>query len=69
MRWVRGPLGGVATYATDASGTLPEASSLTDAAVPAAGAGFYYLVAPDCPGRSYQSTLGAEPGRDAAAFP
>jgi Tol biopolymer transport system component len=69
VRWVRGPLGAVASYATDASGVLAEASSLTDAAVPAASAGFYYLVAPDCPGRSFQSTLGAEPGRDAAAFP
>ena len=68
-RWVRGPLGAVASYATDASGTLLEASSLTDAAQPGAGAGFYYLIAPDCPGRSYQSTLGAEPGRDVAAFP
>ena len=69
VRWVRGPLAAVASYATDASGALPEASSLTDAAVPAVGAGFYYLFAPDCAGRSYQSTLGAEPGRDAAAFP
>lgn len=69
VRWVRGPLVSVAAYATDASGALLETSSLTDAAVPAAGAGFYYLFAPDCPGRSYQSTLGAEPGRDGAAFP
>ena len=69
VRWVRGPLASVATYVTDGSGTLAETSSLTDAAVPAAGAGSYYLFAPDCPGRSYQSTLGAEPGRDVAVFP
>ena len=68
-RYARGPLASVATLVTDASGTLTEASSFTDAEGPAAGAGFYYLFAVDCAGRSYQNTLGAEPGRDLAGLP
>ncbi len=68
-RYVRGPLASVATLATDASGTLTEASELIDAEDPAAGAGFFYLLALDCAARSYQTVLGAEPGRAIAGLP
>jgi len=40
------------------------ATGLIDATVPTAGAGFYYLVKPDCAVGSWQSTIGAEPARD-----
>lgn len=69
VRYVRGPLASVATLLTDASGTLTETSSFTDVEVPVAGAGFFYLFAVDCDGRSYQTALGAEPGRDLAGLP
>ncbi len=69
VRFVRGPLEMVDVYATNASGTLVEATSLADATTPAPGSGLYYLFAPDCQGRSYQNTVGAEPDRDLAAFP
>jgi hypothetical protein len=69
VRFVRGPLDGVAVLATDDGGTRLDASGLTDTATPAVGAGFYYLFAPDCPGRSYQTEPGAEPARDLAPFP
>lgn len=68
-RFVRGPLRQQPPYTTNLSGTLLEATGYVDAAVPALGTGWYYLFAVDCPGRSYQSTPGAEPGRDLAAFP
>ncbi len=63
--YARGPISGVATYTTDVVQALPQGSVLTDATQPAAGAGFYYLVRPDCPAGSWQTTPGAEPGRDA----
>jgi len=69
VRFVRGPLSSVRTYGIDRSGTLVEATGYTDTSAPAGGAGFWYLFAPDCPGRSYQTVLGAEPARDLAAFP
>jgi Tol biopolymer transport system component len=68
-RFVRGPLRTTPPYQTNLSGTLIEASGYVDTGVPAVGAGWYYLFATDCPGRSYQSAPGAEPGRDLAAFP
>jgi Tol biopolymer transport system component len=68
-RYVRGPLASVATLAASVSGTLTEASSLIDVDQPTAGAGFFYLFAADCAGRSYQTVLGAEPGRDSAGLP
>jgi hypothetical protein len=68
VRYVRGPLVRP-PYQTNLTGTLPEASGLIDGTVPAIGTGFYYLFAVDCPGRSYQSSPGAEPNRDLAAFP
>ncbi len=69
VRFVRGPLNMVDVLATDATGTLLDAISHSDSAVPSPGAGLYYLFAPDCGGRSYQTTLGAEPNRDLAALP
>ena len=69
LRWARGTLAEVGSYLPDVSGTLVDATSLVDDATPAVGAGFYYLFAPDCPGRSYQTTPGAEPARDAGALP
>lgn len=69
VRFVRGPLSSVRTYGINLSGKLVEATGYVDTTLPAAGAGFYYLFAPDCAGRSYQTVLGAEPGRDLAAFP
>jgi hypothetical protein len=68
-RFVRGLLSSVRTYATNLSGTLRDATRYLDLDTPPAGNGYYYIFAPDCPGRSYQTTLGAEPGRDLAAFP
>ena len=52
------------SYAVDATGVLPGATLLTDSSTPAAGAGFYYLMRPDCAVGSWQSASGAEPGRD-----
>jgi Tol biopolymer transport system component len=69
VRFVRGPLSGVSTLQTDWSGALVAASGLIDPVAPSAGAGAYYLVAPDCDGRSYQTSLGAEPARDASGLP
>jgi Tol biopolymer transport system component len=69
LRFVRGPLSGVGVYATDDSGTLSDAASFADGGTPAANSGWYYLFAPDCSGRSYQTELGAQPDRDLAVFP
>ncbi len=63
---VRGPLGSVAGYAVDLTfqGT---GTSVSDASLPMAGTGFWYLVKQGgCTRTSWQSVLGAEPGRDAA---
>ena len=49
-----------------ATGCLALTDNLTDPSEPISGAGFYYLVRPDCLVGSWQTTLGAEPGRDAA---
>lgn len=68
-RFVRGPLTTVSSLVTNASGTLTDATGYVDPVSPAASSGFWYLFAPDCPGRSYQSALGEEPARDLAAFP
>ena len=64
--YVRGPLSSVKTYGYEILLTLPLTQTLVDSSVPAAGAAFYYLVKPDCALGSWQSTLGMEPGRDAA---
>ncbi len=50
------------TFSATGTGT-----AVTDAAVPAPGSGHWYLVKPSgCVRSSWQSTLGAEPGRDVA---
>jgi len=69
VRWARGSLATVGSYITDASGTLVDANALTDDTIPGSGAGFFYLFAPDCPGRSYQTSPGAQTARDAATLP
>ena len=61
-----GDLSLVSSYAVDVEGTLPLGTSLVDNVVPGTNEGFYYLVKPSCAVGSWQSTLGAEPGRDAA---
>lgn len=63
---VRGGLVLVGTYAVDLVQPLPLATGFTDSAAPLSGAGFYYLTRPDCPAGSWQTTPGAEPGRDSA---
>ncbi|HEV8700818.1 MAG TPA: lamin tail domain-containing protein [Candidatus Polarisedimenticolia bacterium] len=67
VKFVRGDLGSVSGYPVDRVGELSHATSLTDATSPAAGSGFYYLVRPGgtCLVGSWQTILGAEPGRDA----
>ncbi len=64
--YVRGNLADVDSYAVDTVELLVLATSLTDASVPESGAGFFYLVRPDCPVGSWQTTVGVEPGRDVA---
>jgi len=61
-----GDLAAVSTYMVDVVDSLALANSLTDSSVPANGAGFFYLVRPRCPLGSWQTSLGAEPGRDEA---
>jgi hypothetical protein len=64
--YVRGDLATVNTYAVDTVQPLVLAMSLVDASLPESGAGYYYLVRPDCLVGSWQTTIGAEPARDAA---
>jgi len=64
--YVRGGLDVVSGYGIDYFEALPLATGFIDESVPGTGAGFYYLVKPDCSVGSWQSELGAEPGRDAA---
>ena len=61
--FVRGGLSGVSGYGVDEAGELLNATALSDATVPAAG--FYYLVrlGGTCSAGSWQSVVGAEPGR------
>jgi hypothetical protein len=66
VAYVRGDLAVVSSYGFDLFGTLALATTLVDASLPAAGSGIYYLVRPDCAVGSWQSSLGAEPARDAA---
>jgi Tol biopolymer transport system component len=68
-RFVRGLVSALPSYGTNLTGTLVEATGYVETGVPAVGTGWYYMFAVDCPGRSYQSSPGAEPGRDLAAFP
>jgi hypothetical protein len=66
VTFVRGELATVGNYEVNDSGVLFGATSLTDAALPSEGMGFYYLLrlAGTCGVGSWQSVLGAEPGRD-----
>ncbi len=66
VTFVRGELATVGSYGVNDSGVLYGATSMTDAALPSEGMGFYYLVRPadTCDFGSWQSVLGAEPGRD-----
>ena len=45
---VKGDLSALATYGTSSTSSFPAATSFTDAAVPAVGSGFYYLLKGDC---------------------
>jgi hypothetical protein len=65
VAYVRGSLAGVATYAYDLFDTLAPTSTIVDARSPLPGEGFYYLAKPSCAVGSWQSSPGAEPGRDA----
>ena len=64
--FVKGNLANVSTYTVDLVDSVALTNDLTDAAVPATGTGFYYLVRPDCLLGSWQTSLGAEPERDLA---
>jgi hypothetical protein len=65
IRWCKGDLAGLSSYATTGSGSLNGANELDISADdPAAGAGNYYIVREQGCG-SYQTQPGAEPGRDA----
>jgi hypothetical protein len=66
-RFVRGDLTALSAYAFDLTGDLAGATSFTDASLPAPGSGFYYLFRPagSCLVGSWQTSPGAEPGRDA----
>jgi hypothetical protein len=63
---VRGALASVGSYEFDSSGVLIAATSFSDATVPSAGTGYYYLVrlAGSCTVGSWQTVIGSEPGRD-----
>ncbi len=63
---VKGDLANVSSYVVDLVDSIALTDNLTDSSVPASGAGFYYLVRPDCVVGSWQTSLGAEPGRDLA---
>jgi len=62
--FVKGDLANVSTYTVDLVDSVALTDNLTDSSVPASGAGFYYLIRPDCAVGSWQSSLGAEQGRD-----
>ncbi len=62
--YASGDLALVSTYTVDLVQALPLGTSFVDSSMPASGEGFFYLVKPDCGVGSWQSDLGAEPGRD-----
>jgi hypothetical protein len=64
--YVKGDLAGVSSYTVDLVDSVALTNDLTDSSVPVTGAGFYYLVRPDCDVGSWQTSLGAEPERDLA---
>ncbi|MBI3447896.1 MAG: terpene cyclase/mutase family protein [Acidobacteria bacterium] len=71
VTYVKGDLASVRTYGVIAGGAVSYATSLsTFGDVPAVKKGYYYLFRPagNCGKTSWQSTLGAEPGRDTASL-
>ena len=62
--YVKGDLADVSTYTVDLVDSVVLTVELTNSSVPASGAGFYYLVRPDCLVGSWQTSLGEEPERD-----
>ena len=62
--YVKGNLANVSTYTVDLVDSIALTNDLTDSSVPVSGAGFFYLVRPDCLVGSWQTSLGAEPERD-----
>ncbi len=64
--YVKGDLASVSTYTVDLVDSVALTNQLTDLSEPVSGAGFYYLVRPDCVVGSWQTSLGAEPERDLA---
>jgi len=58
------PFANVSTYTVDLVDSVALTSELMDSSLPDSGAGFYYLVRPDCLVGSWQTSLGAEPERD-----
>jgi hypothetical protein len=65
-RWVRGLLSEVATYGYTSTSTAPMSSCFAASLTPASGQGYWYLARTDCPFATWQSSPGAEPGRDLA---
>lgn len=65
VAWVRGDLLGISSYTIDSSGQETFATCLQDASTLLPGQGLYYVVRPDCAVGSWQTSFGAEPGRDA----
>jgi hypothetical protein len=63
--YARGTLAGVAGYAVDLVQAAGTATYIVDPTMPGSGAGLFYLVRPGCRVGSWQSSAGAEPGRDA----
>ncbi len=61
--FVKGNLADVSDYVIDLVDSIALTNDLTDSSEPVSGAGFYYLVRPDCVVGSWQTSLGAEPGR------
>jgi len=66
VKFVRGDLVTMSAYVVDLSGDLASATVLTDTSTPAVGSGYFYLIRPagSCHAGSWQSSPGAEPGRD-----
>ena len=62
--YASGDLALASAYTVDLVQTLPLGTSFVDSSVPASSEGFFYLVKPDCLVGSWQTSLGAEPGRD-----
>ena len=64
--WARGDLSEVSKYTLDTSEQELLTTCFEDRDLPFPGGGFYFLVRPDCALGSWQTEIGAEPGRDAA---